>query len=92
MIDHTAGLHDVAEINNVCCHWNYLLMYWKFQIMLMQHSVKIYDWLFNHGVLFGATLTQVNWKLIGIYQVIQRKRTDFQKTAIHYFSFYSIET
>ena len=30
-----------VAVEAVCQHWSYLLMYWKFQTMLIQHSVKI---------------------------------------------------
>ena len=27
--------------NRACLHWNYILMYWKFPMTLIQHSVRI---------------------------------------------------
>ena len=40
-------------------YWNYLLIYWKFPLMLIQHSVNS-DWLFNTQ----SRVTQADWFIL----------------------------
>ena len=42
-------------VNWTCQHWIYLFMYWKFQMMLIQHSVKI-RLAFQHAVKSTSNL------------------------------------
>ena len=48
-------------MTNICrgCHWNYLLVYWKFPMMLIQNSGN-YDWLFNTQ----SRVVQADWLML----------------------------
>ena len=48
-------------MTNICrgCHWNYLRVYWKFPMMLIQNSGN-YDWLFNTQ----SKVLQVDWLML----------------------------
>ena len=50
-----------VKLNRACYHWNYLLIYWKFPIILIQNSVNS-DWLCNTQ----SRALQADWFILEI--------------------------